>query len=72
MWDFRSVKIIQLILSQVNGLKWETPRNKNLTTCKQNLAYLTWPELGSNLQQWDSGEMSDIEPRPSGSRIKTF
>ena len=44
-----------LILSQVNrkvGQKLEIPAKNHLTTHKQNLARLTWPELGSNPQQW--------------------
>ena len=48
------------------------PQERTPTTCKQNLAYLTLPELGSNSQQWDSGEMSDIEPGPPRFRIKQF
>ena len=35
------------------GEKWKIPEKKHLTTRKQNLACLAWPELGSNPQQWD-------------------
>ena len=35
------------------GRKWEIPEKKHLTTHKQNLACLTWPELGLNPQRWD-------------------
>ena len=28
-------------------------KKKYLTTCKQDMAYLTWPELGPNPQRWD-------------------
>ena len=44
------------------------PQEKKLTTRKQNMAYLR----GSKSQQQDSGEISDIEPGPPRSRIKTF
>ena len=53
-WVLQPVKIISIILSWV-GRKREIPEKKHLTTCKQNLAHLTWPELGSNLQRWDDG-----------------
>ena len=33
------------------GVKMGDPQEKNLTTRKQNLAYLMLPELGSNSQQ---------------------
>ena len=46
------------------GVNMRDPQDKNLTTRKQNLAYLT----GSLAAV---GEMSDIEPGPR-SRIKTF
>ena len=52
----RPVKIISFILSRVIhkvGWKREIPDKNHLTTRKQNLSCLTWPELGSNLQEWD-------------------
>ena len=45
IWVLRPVKIISLILSQVNikkGWKWEISKKKHLTTHKQNLACLTY------------------------------
>ena len=42
--------------------KWEIPKKKHLTTHKENLVRLTWPDLGSN-SRTQSGEMkSDLEP----------
>ena len=45
IWVLLPVKIISLILSQVNcevGRKWEISKKNHLTSCKQNLACLTY------------------------------
>ena len=56
IWILQPVKIISLILWQINrlmGRKWEITEKNHMTTHKQNFAYLAWPKLGSNPQRWD-------------------
>ena len=56
IWVLWPIKIISLILILANhkvGQKQEIPEKKTLTTRKQNLACLTWTELGLNPQRWD-------------------
>ena len=63
-WGLQPVKIISLILSWVNhkvGRKREIPGKNHLTIRKQNLAFLTWPELGSNPQQWDDERLKVLK-----------
>ena len=47
---FHSFWAKSIILS---GKNRRSPREKTPTTRKQNLVCLTWPDLGSNPQQWD-------------------
>ena len=56
-------------LSQVVKMRDPQEKKPDHPQAELGLPHM-WHELGSNSQQWFSGEMSDIEPGPPRSRIK--
>ena len=53
IWVSRPFKIIHSFWAE-SIVVWDENRKKHLTTRKQNLACLMWPELSSKPQRWDN------------------
>ena len=63
--DINSLNLlVSLILNRVSrkvGRERDIPERIHLTTRKQTLACLTWPERGSNQQRWDDERLRPLK-----------